>query len=147
MQSPLFLVFESFVFEHPRQSCSQVLAHQSLVYIILMTFSKMFSPSGAGQQCCYSKPANGEPGSILPFRLGNGQLAGGTFDRVHPKGGFRNYVDHILHDVLPFSYCCVPSSRSECDSLYSGMRYTDDCSDYVPPRPGGCIEFQVTNSM
>ena len=111
-----------------------------------MTFSKMFSPSGAGQQCCYSKPANGEPGSILPFRLGNGQLAGGTFDRAHYKRPIP-IVSHYWHDVRPFLYCCVPSGRSECDSLYSGMRYTDDCGDYVPPRPGGYIKFQVTKSI
>ena len=106
-----------------------------------MTFSKMFSPSGAGQQCCYSKPANGESGSILPFRLSNDQLAGGTFDRVHYKSVTMPYVGHFWHDVRPFLYCCMWSNGSECDSLYGRMRFTDDCSDYVPPRPGGYIKF------
>lgn len=98
-----------------------------------------YSASGAGQQCCYSKPTNGEPGTILPYKLSNGQLAGGTYDRAHYKGNLATLkvpvIDHVIEDVVPFEWCCKDVDSSNCDK-YGELRPSDDCSDYVPPRPG-----------
>ena len=119
----------------------------------------IYSPSGAGQQCCYDVGGN-----ILPFDQG-----GGTHDKAHHKGAYSASVSgsgsagitvdataisgsaqgninigvtiiklpiisHFIEDVWPFIFCCKLSTLY-C-AKYSDARPTDDCTDYIPPRPG-----------
>ena len=100
---------------------------------MLLSFC-IYSPSGGGQQCCYDVGGN-----ILPFDQG-----GGTYDRAHYKGAHTAglsvkfpIISHFIEDVLPFIYCCKESTIY-CVK-YSDARPTDDCTDYISPRPGEFI--------
>ncbi|XP_077984790.1 protein mesh-like [Glandiceps talaboti] len=96
------------------------------------------SDNGAGQQCCYDNDGN----------LINGpdnDNSGGTSHRRHHGGvppfkspGKVPYLSHYLYDILPWEHCCVYSSIDLC-YLYYKKRPSDDCRDYVPPRPGGGV--------
>ena len=79
------------------------------------------SSTGSGQQCCY-----GANGNILV-----GPPGGGTADRYSPGDHFWK---HQWYDVLPWFACCKLSNN--CDEYYK-YRPSDDCSDYIPPRPAG----------
>ncbi|XP_071804821.1 sushi domain-containing protein 2-like [Asterias amurensis] len=79
------------------------------------------SSTGSGQQCCY-----GNNGDILV-----GSPGGGTADRFAPGDHFWL---HQWYDVLPWLGCCKLSDN--CKAYYD-KRPSDDCSDYVPPRPAG----------
>ena len=121
----------------------------------MILYLYIYSPSGAGQQCCYDSD-----GKILPFSLG-----GGTHDRAHHKGAYTSgsvsagltvdatgisgtgqvnigvtiikfpKISHVIEDVSPFIFCC--QSTTYCDK-YSDARPTDDCKKYIAPRPGEC---------
>ncbi|XP_013419198.1 sushi domain-containing protein 2 [Lingula anatina] len=99
--------------------------------------SNVCSPSGAGQQCCYSRR-----GSLL--NVADGQLGGGTLDRAHYKGCLNldqgtvviPYLDHFLQDVLPYYHCCKYLGDEQlCQDTYMERRPSDDGSRYRPPRP------------
>ncbi|XP_033629956.1 sushi domain-containing protein 2-like [Asterias rubens] len=79
------------------------------------------SSTGSGQQCCYD-----DNGDILV-----GSPGGGTADRYAPGDHF---WFHQWYDVLPWLGCCKLSNN--CEAYYD-KRPSDDCSEYVPPRPAG----------
>lgn len=75
---------------------------------------------GSGQQCCYRKDGS----------LNFGPPGGGTADRYSPTAEFWL---HQWYDVAPWLACCKLAENG-CNKYYS-RRPSDDCSDYVPPRP------------
>ena len=80
--------------------------------------SRTPSPSGSGQQCCYTSD-----GEI------NLKIGAGTPDTYHPE---IDVLEHFRYDVLPFLYCCKLSDN--CNSYFK-YRQPDDCSKYpIPPR-------------
>ena len=72
--------------------------------------SKLSSPSGAGQQCCYT-------GDQLLI----GPPGGGTPDKCHSSRVFC----HFYEDVLPWVLCCKNNDLVNCIKYYD-KRPSDD---------------------
>lgn len=75
------------------------------------------SPSGGGQQCCYSTK-----GSLIV-----GPPWGGTMNFASPE---MNLWNHFKEDVLPWFACCK-NSIFHCDKYYQ-RRPSDNGKRYRP---------------
>ncbi|XP_033646828.1 sushi domain-containing protein 2-like [Asterias rubens] len=93
------------------------------------------STQGRGQLCCYDNTNNivlladnFEGGSTLSHFHGGATPAG------HP--GSIPYLSNYLEDRVPWEQCCPGSGYLEgvC-SLYRDRRPSNDCKDYLPPKP------------
>ena len=89
-------------------------------------------PHGAGNQCCYDKKG-------LLVTKG---LSAGTVDRFSPVG-LLGTVRHVLHDVVPFIFCCHMCHSSNSDGDGSECM----CDTYTQKRrplvsEDGCQEVE-----
>ena len=85
------------------------------------SFILPFSPSGAGQQCCYDKEG----------KLVVGPPGGGTLDKYHPKSSRFASLRHLKYDVYGWYLCC---RLSKFCGVYYQKRPSDDGSRYRPPQ-------------
>ena len=84
----------------------------------------------ASQQACYD-----DAGNLITSLL----HGSGYFKSTHPRND-QLPVIHYFADQLPYLACCkFQTQGSRLCQLFQERRPTDDCSDYIPPRPGKII--------
>ncbi|XP_046850281.1 sushi domain-containing protein 2-like [Xenia sp. Carnegie-2017] len=79
------------------------------------------SPSGAGQQCCYTQEGH----------LVVGPPGGGTVDRYHAGSSRYATLKHLKHDIYPWYLCCKLSKNC---GLYYRRRPSVNGARYRPPQ-------------
>ncbi|XP_064609396.1 sushi domain-containing protein 2-like [Liolophura sinensis] len=108
--------------------------HQGAVHCVRSVHP---TPSGAGNQCCYSADGN--------LKYAADSYQGSTPDKGHAWGaapylkpGYVPEESHWIDDVVSFYYCCLWTGYKDCDK-YMDRRPTKDCVDYQPP--GTAVAF------
>eukprot|EP00057_Strongylocentrotus_purpuratus_P015919 XP_011670393.1 PREDICTED: sushi domain-containing protein 2-like [Strongylocentrotus purpuratus] len=105
--------------------------------VTLCVNSNIPSPSGAGQECCYSSDGHLIEVDAIGAGFSHRQHERVTSPNLSSGLGPVPVLSHYLADTMPYLQCCVAdqSENGQFCYLYRTVRPPKNCYGYRPPQP------------